>query len=133
MPYKTNPKQYEAVIGLPADQRYQHFIGRVADWEEMWSLKNADGWVGLANDEGQECIPLWPHPDYAAALATGDWADCSPVRIGLDAFLNRWVEGMNEDSVHVAVFPNLDERGVVVPPDRLKSDLEAELEKFGDR
>ncbi|MDD9944199.1 MAG: hypothetical protein OXU20_24355 [Myxococcales bacterium] len=28
-------------------------------------------------------------------------------------------------------FPNLEERGVVVPPDRLKADLEAELEKYG--
>lgn len=129
VPYKLNQQQFAAVLRLPGDERYRHFIARVADWEEIWALKSEDGFVSLADDEGHACLPVWPHPDYAVALATEDWSGSSPSLIKLAHFLEKWVEGMSRDGVHVAVFPNRAGRGVVVAPDRLKSDLETELEK----
>ena len=58
MAYKVNQQQFDAVLKLPGDQRYQHFVGRVADWQQIWSPRNAESFVGLADDEGQNCIPL---------------------------------------------------------------------------
>ncbi len=38
-----NPEQVEAVLKLPAKERYGHFIKRVADFEEAWGLRCAAG------------------------------------------------------------------------------------------
>lgn len=34
MTYKINQQQFEAVLALPAKERYGHFVKRVADSEE---------------------------------------------------------------------------------------------------
>ena len=35
---KVNPKQMEAVLALPAINRFEHFIKVIADWQEVWAL-----------------------------------------------------------------------------------------------
>lgn len=83
MPYRLHQKHFENVINLAEKDRYQHFIARISDWEELWSLKNEQGFVSFSDSEEHKGIPFWPHPDYANALATDEWNDCSPERISL--------------------------------------------------
>ena len=35
---KINAKQLDAVISLTSEKRYQHFVKRIADVEEVWAL-----------------------------------------------------------------------------------------------
>lgn len=130
MPYQMSKPQFEQVLSLAAEPRYQHFIAKVADWQELWTLRGPDGFVMLGDDAGREYVPVWPHPDYAAALATGDWAACAPERLELEAFLTRWIPGMAKDNLKVAVFPTPQAKGVVVEPQRLQADLAVELEQY---
>ena len=114
-------------MNLPANERYQHFVKKVTQWGEIWSLADADGWVSLRADD-EECFPVWPHPEYAAAWATGDWAGCKPKAIGLEVWLERWIKGLESDGSMVAVFPNEDEEGIVVAPAEIGESLLEELE-----
>ena len=125
-----NRKQFDSVVSLDAPKRYQHFISKIADWEEVWSLKNTEGFVGMADDNGNECIPFWPHPDYAEALANIEWNDCKPEKIPLDAFIGKWLPGMEKDGINVAVFPTPESKGIMVNPKQLKTDLEAESKQY---
>ncbi len=61
--------EFAAVCALPAAERYAHFVKQVADGEEVWSLRNADGWVLSGNEAGDELVPVWPHARYAEACA----------------------------------------------------------------
>ena len=78
------------VAGQSAEQRYQYFIDRAVESGQVWSLRSDDGWVEVSSEDGEPCMPVWPHPDFAAEWATDGWADCQPAAIDLDAWLSRW-------------------------------------------
>lgn len=130
MPNELSPQQYEAVVALPADDRYSHAIGRIADWQEVWSLKDGDGFVLMANDAGDQVVPIWPHPDYAARCATGQWSAAKPELIPLEAFIQKWIPGMQRDGKLVSVFPLPQGKGATVGPEQLARDLDEELDQY---
>jgi hypothetical protein len=126
-PYPLNPNQFASVSALAGPERYKHFVARVADWQLVWGLKDQDGWVSAADDEGNPGVPVWPHPQYALACASGAWAGNSPAPIEVHEFLERWLPSMAEDGVLVAVFPTITMRGIFVPALQLQQAIEDEL------
>ncbi len=125
--YPLNPKQLASVSALPGPDRYQHFVSRVADWRLVWGLKDENGWVSAADDDGNPGFPVWPHPDYATACASGSWAGNSPTPIEVHEFLEGWLPGMAKDGVAVVVFPTAAMRGVLVPALQLQQVIQDEL------
>jgi hypothetical protein len=116
MTYKLDDKQFKAICKKSDDERYDYFMRKVADWEEIWSLSSAEGWVELSDEEGQVCLPIWPHPDFAAKWATGDWSDCKPKAIKLEVWLERWTPGLESDDTALLIFPVGEEEGIVQTP-----------------
>ncbi len=129
MTYKLNDKQFDSVSQLADDQRFDYFLKKVADWEDIWSLHSTEGWVELSSADGEVCLPIWPHPDFAAAWAVDDWADCQPKAIKLDIWLERWTEGLTKDDTVLAVFPVEEEEGLVLTPAELEEAILTELEQ----
>lgn len=127
MSYSLSKKDYQAVLKLPADKRYDYCVAQVAASGEIWSLANADGWVAFSS-EGDACLPVWPHADFARGWATDDWSDCEPQAIALEVWLQRWIPGMEADGTLIVVFPNDMEEGVIVSP----AEMEASLMEEGD-
>jgi len=81
----------------------------------------------LGDPAERECVPLWPHAKYAEAFAAarppGGYA---PKVIELDAFLERWLPGMQHDNRFLAVFPTPSNVGIVVEPARARVELDEE-------
>lgn len=127
MAKKINEKEFTSVVHLAAPERYTHFIKRVADRQEVWSLYADGGWALVGDDNGNELVPVWPHEEYAVACAKDKWTGYRPQVIELRAWMKRWIPGMIKDKRNVAVFPTPSMQGVHVSPERLKNDLEAEL------
>ena len=50
--------QFDQVVSLPDQQRCEHFIAKVTDWEELWTLKVPDGFVLFGDDSGWQCACL---------------------------------------------------------------------------
>jgi hypothetical protein len=127
-------KEFANVGGLPAPARYRYLCARICDWGEVWSLRNAEGWVLSRDDGGHEGVPVWPHPRFAEACAEGDWRDCIPAVISLDDWLNKWLPGMGRDTRFVAAFllPGAPNRGIPVEPAEHRRHLLEELESFGE-
>jgi len=122
MTYALSRSEHLATLKLSNHQRYQHFIAKVVANGEIWSLANSDGWVTLTSD-GDNCLPVWPHADYASEWANGDWADCAPKAVALDVWLERWTKGLTDDETLLVVFPNLKEEALLVEPSELDDDL----------
>jgi hypothetical protein len=120
---RVNDKEFAAVSALPAPERYGHFVGQVADWQEVWSLRAPSGWMIVGDDEGRECVPVWPHKCYAEACATGEWEGFEAAAIPLSRWLEAWIPGISRDGRAVAVFPVSGGRGIVVTAERLRDDL----------
>ena len=52
------------VINLTASERYDYFIRKVADFEEVWGLKDAEGWALMGSEE-QVLFPIWSEKEFA--------------------------------------------------------------------
>ncbi len=122
---KLTNSELRRVASLSGDERYDYFVEKIVEWGEVWSLYSDDGWVGVTSQDGEECLPVWPHRDFAAEWVSGEWADCTPTAISLEVWVERWIPGMEKDGTLLAVFPNGEGEGVVVTPDELLASIEA--------
>lgn len=127
MSYRLNDKQYEAVRQLPPTKRYEHLVKRAADTGQLWALQSDEGWVMGADDAGREFIPLWPHPRYAEASATGGWDESTPAPINVRDWLRSWTPELVGSSRLVGIFPVDDQPGAAIDPVAFAADLEDEL------
>jgi hypothetical protein len=130
MIYPLDDQQFARISQMNAHQRFDEFVTKVTEHEQIWGLSSASGWA-IVEAEGDDCFPVWPHPDFAAAWAKGDLADCTPQPIALSAWMQKWTAGMQKDGTLVLVFPtNGDtDEGLVVAPDELEDALLASLDK----
>lgn len=125
--YSLNPRQFTSVSVLDGNARVQHFVARVADWEQVWSLKAESGWASAGDESGRALFPVWPHPDYAQACASGDWAGFYPEAVEVHDFIRNWLPGLDKDGLWVAVFPTPAMQGVPLAPFTLCQAIEEEL------
>ena len=125
-----HPKQLENVFALTSKQRYEHFILKVCDWEELWILKdNNKNFLIITPQENIEYLPVWPHADYASAFHE-IYPSFKPSRIELSAFLEKWLPNLNNDDLKVGVLPNLGTTVWIINPLDLKKELENELQQY---
>ena len=133
MTYKLRQKERDALLNTPDSARYKYSIGRIADWQEVWSLHGSTGWVLAGSPESGESIPVWPHRDFAQIFAVGEWNATTPKGIGLADWLDKWIPGLMRDGRSVTVFPvaiSTGLHGIKVSPERFRDDLSEELSRI---
>lgn len=114
------------------EERYEYFLDTVGEEREIWILINSEQhFLKLHSDEdgGYEYLPVWPTQELAEAYATSD-SDLKPKSIPLPQFLNRWLPGLNKDSIEVGVFPGADNSVWITEPTDLEQDLRDTLSQF---
>jgi hypothetical protein len=119
-------EQLAAVTKLSGPDRYSFFVQHVTECEELWTLRNAEGFILYTDDDRCELVPVWPDRRLAEACARSSWDECEPFRIDLDRWLAAWLPGLETEGRRVAVFPLPSDQGVVVGPDQLARDLSHE-------
>lgn len=129
MNWTPTEKEIRAVVALPGPKRYEYWIKKVADQQQLWSLWKGE-WALAGDNLGHELVPVWPHPKYAALCATEQWANNVPKVIELKAWFERWIPGIEKDARLIAIFPTPTEKGTLVDPRRLESDLREELSQY---
>jgi hypothetical protein len=121
-------KEFDTVIKLKALIRYEYFIKKVLDYEEIWGLYE-NGWAITKDDDGNVLLPYWPKKEYAQYCAFYDWSSYLPKKIDLEEFISEWIPGMKKDGLKASIFWNRHD-SVAADPERLLSDLNEELEKY---
>ncbi|QSX38015.1 DUF2750 domain-containing protein [Shewanella sedimentimangrovi] len=116
-------KSLAQITALTPEGRYDYLVEQVKEHKEIWTLQDNDGCVMLTTED-EDCIPMWPSEEAAAQWAVDDWQDCQPLSIPLNEWEERWVSGMEDDELMVAVFPVQDDLGVVVQPWELQQRLQ---------
>ena len=125
-----NPQQYESVLALVSDERLSHFVGKVADWEQLWGARNKEGWLVPITQENLEYFPVWPHPEYAQKMIDMHFPGHEATEISLEEFMNHWLPTFEKDNVKVAVFPNKEWVFWVMEPADILESLKQELTLF---
>lgn len=124
MSWELEDGEAAQILALPADGRALAFSQLAADWEEVWGLKDANGWI-VAKDT--DALALWPHPEFAQACAQGPWEGALPERLALDELLEELLPLLEEDGLRVAVFPTPEDPGALLAPEEVRNLLETEL------
>lgn len=78
-------KKIENILKMSEDERYDYFIRKVADFEQIWGLSN-DGWALLGDKDGNQILPLWPEKEFAELCAIDQWVEYKPQIIELENF-----------------------------------------------
>ena len=123
-----NEKELNSVLKLPSSKRYEYFIKKICDWEEVWTLYN-EGFATISDDEGNILVPFWPAKRYAEFFANEEWAGYKPEMIVLDDFIDKWLPGMLKDGYKPAIFWN-SHNSAVTKIENLLRDIEEELENY---
>lgn len=121
-------KEMKYVLNTDIEKQYEYFIKKVADFGEVWSLKDLDGWVTLGVEE-DEFFPIWPKKEFAEICIGEEWKDCYAESIDLEDFLDDWITGLKEENIRITVMWN-NGSGIDREWDRLREDIEIELEKY---
>jgi hypothetical protein len=123
-----NSKEFEAVLKQPPAIRYEYFIKKVVDFEEVWGLYH-DGWATALDEEGNTLIPFFPKKEFAESCAKNEWQGYEAKPIHLDDFMEKWLTGMKKDGIKPSIFPTDDDTSVA-NIEVILNDLEAELENY---
>lgn len=123
-----NKKEFAALLQRPANIRYEYFIKKVVDYEEVWGLYN-DGWATAQDDDGNMLIPFFPKREFAEHCVKNEWEDHKGVAIDLYDFIDKWLVGMKKDGVKPSIFPT-DEDTALVEIDLLLRGLNSEHENY---
>ncbi len=126
MTNELTTQQIDALSSLTAEQRYDDFITRAVAEKEVWSLCSDEGWA-VISDDGEEYLPVWPVAELAASWATDGYSDCQPKSIALQAWLEKWLPGMIEDGLQLAVCPDIEGEGVVISAQELLDDFQESM------
>lgn len=123
-----NSIEVENVLKLDNLKKYEYFIKKVADYEEVWSLKDSEGWASLGKDD-MYFFPIWPKKEFAKICASDEWKGYKAEKIELNEFLEDWIDGLKEDGIRITVMWN-NGNGIDIEWEKLKKDIEEELNKY---
>jgi len=125
----NDTKEMQAVINLPAPQRYRHFIKWVVGWKKMWGLY-ADGWAMSGTDDGKQVMPLWPEREYAERCIGAEWVGFQPRAITLENALLKMIPQLREQGIAPGVFFTPEHGSIQVTLDEFEKDLREELNRY---
>lgn len=126
MTWPMDENQFKTLIHLTPDQRYRFCIQKVLETGELWSLNQEQLWAMGEDPAGRQFIPIWPHPDLADRCRQKNWQDYAPRAIDLAAWKERWIPGIHDAQKFISVFPVPSGGAVMVSPERMRRDLDAQ-------
>lgn len=130
---KVHKLEVEAFSRLGTSQRYNYFLAKLSEWQEVWGLSDDDGWV-VTEQADQIVFPLWPAEAFAKLCAINDWALAEPKVVTLDVLIDEVLPHLVEDNLSVAVFmvPNREHCGVL-PASELLKDCQQIKDRLQDK
>ena len=116
------------IAGWGQDKRLKYLLKHMVEQQQVWILTDEHGAVMLTTED-EDCIPVWPHQEFAMQWATGDWQGFEPKSISLKDWQSKWTHGLEDDEIAVVVFPLPEEDGILLDPAELHYEIEEQRRK----
>ncbi|MBF1488170.1 MAG: DUF2750 domain-containing protein [Prevotella pallens] len=130
---KVSKQELEAVIALSPEKRYNYFVKRICDWEQVWTLYEDDYIVLNEAKNGKLYILLFPFKDFAEHYATNTrgMKGVSYKSFEINEFLETIIKKLQANNVSNAlVFPVANGYGLNVSMTDMVKDIQSELENY---
>lgn len=130
MPFRLEEGQLEALLAQPSEQRYDFFIDKVADWEELWGARDQEGWLVQVSADSQPYISLWPHPTFAQDAIKRHFPENFEEEIDFEYLLTEWLPLLAQEGIKISVFPDRRWHSVLVDSNAFATDLKQAMQKY---
>ena len=130
---KVSKQELEAVTALSPEKRYNYFVKRICDWEQVWTLYE-DNYIVLNEAKNDKLyILLFPFKDFAEHYATNTrgMKGVSYKSFEINEFLETIIKKLQANNVSNAlVFPVANGYGLNVSMTDMVKDIQSELENY---
>lgn len=130
MPYRLEADEFGKIIALSSEERYQHFLKKVADWEELWALSDGEGWVVQATSDNRPYITLWPHPEFAKDAVKRFLPGNEVEEIDFEFLLEQCIPLLKREGIAISILPNHEWQAVLLSADQFEADLREEMTNY---
>ena len=130
---KVSKQELEAVTALSPEKRYNYFVKRICDWEQVWTLYEDDYIVLNEAKNDKLYILLFPFKDFAKHYATNTrgMKGVSYKSFEINEFLETIIKKLQANNVSNAlVFPVANGYGLNVSMIDMVKDIQSELENY---
>ena len=130
---KVSKQELEAVIALSPEKRYNYFVKRICDWEQVWTLYEDNYIVLNEAKNGKLYILLFPFKDFAEHYTTNirGMKGVSYKSFEINEFLETIIKKLQANNVSNAlVFPVANGYGLNVSMTDMVKDIQSELENY---
>ncbi|WP_312901539.1 DUF2750 domain-containing protein [Chryseobacterium taichungense] len=125
-----NNKEKENILKLEPYKRYQYFIKKIADFEELWTIVDEDGNYALSDVDNHTLISLWTSEEFVKSNLEQGWEKCKPIKLTLDELREELFELIVDEGYLINIFPINGRSGFVVNLNEFIRDLDEELDKI---
>lgn len=125
-----NIKEIESVSNLEPYKRYQYFIKKIADFEELWTIIDENGDYALSDIDDKVLISFWSAKEYIASNLSEGWKNCKAKKLTLDDLEDEIFDLIASENLLINVFPINGKSGFVVDLDEFARDLSDELKNY---
>lgn len=128
-----NDLSFDEILELNCGERYEIFLGIVADERDIWILINEEKhFLKIYSEENEfEFLPVWPNSDFAFSYSKRAKEKLTPKCISVPEFFSKWVSGLENDELKVGVFPTSRSDVWIMEPSEIKADLQDEFSNIG--
>ena len=123
-------QEIENVAKLEPLKRYEYFVKKIADFEELWTIVNKTGDIALSDVEENILISFWTAEPFIKSNLNGGWENCTPFKLSLDDLEETIIPLITKNNYLVNVFPVNGKSGFIVSLNEFIRDLNEELEKY---
>ncbi|EJD6581679.1 DUF2750 domain-containing protein [Providencia rettgeri] len=129
--FSPNEKEICNVQKLRPQQKYTYFVGKIADWEQVWAISDGNSLITVRNGMHDLSLPLWSAKAYVEQCLTGEWAHFSPILFSLEHLMTEVLPDMHEANIKVAIMMQPDRKNILLyDAARLLSDLQEECQQY---
>lgn len=123
-------KELENVSKLFPEDRYKYSIKKIADFEELFVLKDGDGNLAISIIDNFKAVSIWPTVEYVKSCQNGVWDQFQSYSYSLEELENDLLPLIRKERYVIDVLPVNNISGFVVSIDEFVRDLNEELENY---
>lgn len=124
-----NHHEIENVSKLSPKNRYDYFIRKIADFEELWTIIDANSDFTLAEIENSTVVSFWTHEAFIESNLTPDWADCIPFKMDIYTLQDIVIPLIRQNNYLINVFPVDSRVDYIVALNDFVNDLNEKMEQ----
>ncbi len=123
-------KEIENILKLEPQKRYEYFIRKIADFEELWTIVDENEDYAISSVDGKTLISFWSAEEFISSNLDGEFSDCKPIKLSLNDLADNVLDYIGEHGHLINVFPINGRSGFIVDLEEFSRDLSEELKNY---